>query len=238
MAGKTSKSFRLGFVNIEDRQKLGDCHQLTNALGHIQQFDLAALLPQGNKAGNEFSQAAGVNIGDSRQVQKDPGLIFLSQRVNRFVQSHGASADPQPAFQIEHCHISGAAFIDVEIYHVVQPYAGVQYMSNVGYSAGRQYLLYVVNRDSEASGFMIEIRLDGLLKQHGRTFYWLAKETGISHTTLWRLKKAKALGINFDTMEKICQALHCKPGDVLTMSKNGNRKSPSKKAKKLTGKKL
>lgn len=63
---------------------------------------------------------------------------------------------------------------------------------------------------------MIAINLDHLLKQQKRTFYWLAKETGISHTTLWRLKKDKALGINFETLEKICQALGCKPGDVLT----------------------
>ncbi|HKO60070.1 MAG TPA: helix-turn-helix transcriptional regulator [Pyrinomonadaceae bacterium] len=63
---------------------------------------------------------------------------------------------------------------------------------------------------------MIVINLDELLKRQQRTFYWLAKETGISHTTLWRLKKDKALGINFETLEKICQALGCKPGDVLT----------------------
>jgi putative transcriptional regulator len=62
---------------------------------------------------------------------------------------------------------------------------------------------------------MIEVQIDKLLKKQGRTFYWLAKETGISHTTLWRLKKRKALGINFDTLEKICQALACQPGDVL-----------------------
>lgn len=67
---------------------------------------------------------------------------------------------------------------------------------------------------------MIEIRVDELLTEHGRTFYWLAKETGISHTTLWRLKKGKALGINFETLEKICQTLNCNPGDILTMTKN------------------
>ncbi len=44
---------------------------------------------------------------------------------------------------------------------------------------------------------MIEIRVDELLAERERTFYWLAKDTGISHTTLWRLKKDKALGINF-----------------------------------------
>lgn len=65
---------------------------------------------------------------------------------------------------------------------------------------------------------MIEIRVDQLLAEHGRTFYWLAKETGISHTTLWRLKKGKALGINFETLEKMCQALKCQPGDVLTLA--------------------
>jgi putative transcriptional regulator len=59
---------------------------------------------------------------------------------------------------------------------------------------------------------MIEAQIDKLLKKHGRTFYWLAKETGISHTTLWRLKKRKALGINFDTLEKICQAARLSTG--------------------------
>ena len=74
---------------------------------------------------------------------------------------------------------------------------------------------------------MIEIRVDQLLAEHGRTFYWLAKETGISHTTLWRLKKDKALGINFETLEKICEALKCQPGDILAIpsAKKQARKS-------------
>ena len=65
---------------------------------------------------------------------------------------------------------------------------------------------------------MIEIHVDQLLKKQGRTFYWLAKETGVSHTTLWRLKKGKALGINFPTLEKLCEALACQPGDVLSFT--------------------
>ena len=81
---------------------------------------------------------------------------------------------------------------------------------------------------------MIEIRVDRLLKGHERTFYWLAKETGISHTTLWRLKKGKALGINFDTLEKLCQALDCQPGEVLALTnkkKNGKSSAKSKQAR-------
>lgn len=72
---------------------------------------------------------------------------------------------------------------------------------------------------------MIEVRIDEQLEKQGRTFYWLAKETGISHTTLWRLKKGHAKGINFDTLESICLALDCKPGDIITLiqNKRGNK---------------
>jgi putative transcriptional regulator len=81
---------------------------------------------------------------------------------------------------------------------------------------------------------MIEIRVDELLKGHGRTFYWLAKQTSISHTTLWRLKKGKAFGMNFDTLEKLCQALKCQPGDLLSLT-NGKKivKGQSKKGRSV-----
>lgn len=72
---------------------------------------------------------------------------------------------------------------------------------------------------------MIKIRVDELLKECGRSFYWLAKETGISHTTLWRLKKGKALGINFDTLERICRGLNCQPGDVVRLAKEKKKTS-------------
>ena len=74
---------------------------------------------------------------------------------------------------------------------------------------------------------MIEIRIGGLLENRSKSFYWLAKETGISHTTLWRLKKGKALGINFETLEKICHTLECQPGDMLShvsASENAKRR--------------
>ncbi|HYN23932.1 MAG TPA: helix-turn-helix transcriptional regulator [Pyrinomonadaceae bacterium] len=81
---------------------------------------------------------------------------------------------------------------------------------------------------------MIEIRVDQLLEAQGRTFYWLAKETGISHTTLWRLKKGKALGINFETLEKMCKVLRCQPGDLLTfVNETQSRKNRSTKKRAI-----
>lgn len=75
----------------------------------------------------------------------------------------------------------------------------------------------------------IEIRLDDLLEERGRSFYWLSKETGVSYTTLWRLKKGKALGINFSTLERICRALACEPGDIVKLGGVKNKPSSKKK---------
>jgi putative transcriptional regulator len=81
---------------------------------------------------------------------------------------------------------------------------------------------------------LIEIRVDELLQERGRTFYWLAKETGISHSTLWRLKKGKSVGINFATLERICQMLSCQPGDVLRLAseQTGKRRATRSKHKR------
>ncbi len=78
---------------------------------------------------------------------------------------------------------------------------------------------------------MIRIGIDELLKEQERSFYWLAKATGISHTTLWRLKKGKAFGINLDTLEKMCRALACEPGDILTSNGKKRRKTRNQNAK-------
>jgi putative transcriptional regulator len=90
--------------------------------------------------------------------------------------------------------------------------SSIEYILHTIYFARNKY------RISEKGRIVIEIRVDELLDEHGRSFYWLSKETGISHTTLWRLKKGKALGINFDTLEKICRGLSCQPGDVLRLA--------------------
>jgi putative transcriptional regulator len=79
---------------------------------------------------------------------------------------------------------------------------------------------------------LIEIRIDELLGARGRTFYWLAKETGLSHTTLWRLKKGRAVGINFSTLEGICRMLTCQPGDVLRLAGEETGKARGARSKR------
>jgi len=70
----------------------------------------------------------------------------------------------------------------------------------------------------------IETRIDELLGKQGKSFYWLSKHAGVSYSTLWRLKKGKAQGINFVTLEKLCDALACEPGDLLKIRDESNPK--------------
>ena len=46
----------------------------------------------------------------------------------------------------------------------------------------------------------------------------LSEKVGISMTNLSLLKTGKVKGIRFDTLEKICKILKCRPGDILDVS--------------------
>ena len=70
---------------------------------------------------------------------------------------------------------------------------------------------------------MIEVRIEQLLEQRGKSFYWLAKATGIGYTSLWRLRHEEAKTISFNYLERICRALECKPGDLLILREDGSR---------------
>lgn len=81
------------------------------------------------------------------------------------------------------------------------------------------------------SNVMIEFRLDEMLEARGRTAYWLSKETGLTHAALYRIRHAKSGAIKYDTLEKICRALECQPGDLLFMVDDEPKGSAKKKSK-------
>lgn len=73
-------------------------------------------------------------------------------------------------------------------------------------------------RASDISGnssLVIHVKLLELLKSRGKSRYWLAKQTRMSPVTIARLCKGEAKGIDFSTLNSICEALGCEPGDVL-----------------------
>jgi len=62
---------------------------------------------------------------------------------------------------------------------------------------------------------MIEIRLNELLEEKGRTLYWLAKQSGVRYATVWNLSRGDVGRLGIDVLESICEALDCQPGDLL-----------------------
>lgn len=62
---------------------------------------------------------------------------------------------------------------------------------------------------------MIIIRLDVVLALRKMKARQLAQEIGITEQNLSLLKSGKVKGIRFETLEKLCRALDCQPGDLL-----------------------
>lgn len=62
---------------------------------------------------------------------------------------------------------------------------------------------------------MIEINLDIILAMRRMTSLELAEKIGITQANLSVLKTGKAKAVRFSTLESICKALDCQPGDIL-----------------------
>ena len=61
----------------------------------------------------------------------------------------------------------------------------------------------------------IAVKLDDLLHDRRMTLTELADRIGMALANLSILKTGKARAIRFSTLEAICEALSCQPGDIL-----------------------
>ena len=73
---------------------------------------------------------------------------------------------------------------------------------------------------------VIRVHIKDVLREQGISMYRLAKDTGLAYTTLWKLQNGDSQGVSFDVLEKICNRLHCTPGDLFSVGVS--RKSKSK----------
>ena len=62
---------------------------------------------------------------------------------------------------------------------------------------------------------MIRIDLDVRLARRKMSLTQLSEQVGITLVNLSVLKTGKAKAIRFSTLEAICRALNCQPGDIL-----------------------
>lgn len=62
---------------------------------------------------------------------------------------------------------------------------------------------------------MIIVNIDIMLAKKKMSVTELSEKVGISLTNISLLKNGKVKGLRFETLDKICDALDCQPGDIL-----------------------
>ncbi len=62
---------------------------------------------------------------------------------------------------------------------------------------------------------MIRLNLDVMMARRKMSLTELAERVGITLANLSVLKTGKARAIRFTTLDALCQALQCQPGDLL-----------------------
>ena len=68
---------------------------------------------------------------------------------------------------------------------------------------------------------MIRIDLDVMLAKRKMSMTELSQRVGITIANLSILKCGKAKAVRFSTLEAICKALKCQPGDILVYEEDG-----------------
>jgi putative transcriptional regulator len=78
----------------------------------------------------------------------------------------------------------------------------------------------------------IAVKLDDLLHDRRMTLTELADRVGMTLANLSILKTGKARAIRFSTLEAICGALACQPGDLLRFESDPAKSEPPALARK------
>jgi putative transcriptional regulator len=79
----------------------------------------------------------------------------------------------------------------------------------------------------------ISVKLDDLLHDRRMTLTELADRVGMTLANLSILKTGKARAIRFSTLDAICVALACQPGDILCFeSEHAERERPTPAARR------
>ena len=64
----------------------------------------------------------------------------------------------------------------------------------------------------------IVLRLDRVMADRKISLNDLAQKVGVTNVNLSKMKTGKISAIRFSTLEAICEALNCQPGDILEIA--------------------
>ena len=66
---------------------------------------------------------------------------------------------------------------------------------------------------------MITLRLDRVMADRKMSLNELSERVGVSNVNLSKIKTGKVSAIRFSTLDAICNALDCQPGDILEFTR-------------------
>ncbi len=69
---------------------------------------------------------------------------------------------------------------------------------------------------------MIRVDLDVMMARRKMSLTELSQKVGITMANLSILKNGKAKAVRMSTLEAICRALRCQPGDILIFEESDN----------------
>jgi len=71
---------------------------------------------------------------------------------------------------------------------------------------------------------MLKIDVERLLKEKGKTKYWLWKKTNLTYTNFDNLIKNRTKSIRYANLEKLCEVLECTPNDLFVKVEEDKKK--------------
>ncbi|MBO5287646.1 MAG: helix-turn-helix transcriptional regulator [Clostridia bacterium] len=60
----------------------------------------------------------------------------------------------------------------------------------------------------------MKLRIDEILKEKGKTKYWLYIQLGLSYQNFNNIINNKTKGIKFENLKNLCDILECTPNDL------------------------
>jgi DNA-binding Xre family transcriptional regulator len=78
---------------------------------------------------------------------------------------------------------------------------------------------------------VIAIKLRDMMESYRRrtgerlTYAMVAERTGLSRSTIESIASRERYNASLETIERLCEALHCAPGELLALRRNGRKKN-------------
>jgi hypothetical protein len=65
---------------------------------------------------------------------------------------------------------------------------------------------------------MIKLNIEQLLKEKGKTRYWLGRQLGMGYGNLTKMVNNETKMIKLENIEALCQILECTPNELFTIT--------------------